>query len=1424
MTQYLTLIFILLSGLATGQELAFNVELLDVEKSPVKTNDLEDIFSTPNGAFLLHLNNEERIVSFFNQDSVVELFRFVEPLDFVGATEEGVYMLKGEESSPQDLLFLDVNGNLETLTDGPVELQFVHQLGESILVFGESVGVRRYTKGEAVIILREEYLGCLCSDRFFEFNGQLVFPTRHHTAVTDGTIEGTITLSSNTGGTSVSVNDKLLFFWPGGILLSYDPVTKAIVNLSTEHPNFTDDFYWLGHYVVTEQGFLFVAETNDSGKELYITDGSPESTRLLLELNPGEEDGVNLLEGSPVVVDGHLLFYGGANINNPHLWISDGTVEGTNQIFGVIQHPGTENSFEGDIVNNKLMLLQGTAHQTFNDPDYIYVYDFEEPELGLVPIDTLHYNILRATKYVLDDHIVFRRRVDDLDGDLLYSYGINPGSLHILKELAYADEVNSISPNHLMVNFKGDYLAPDTLLFYQGGEDRITSSLPVYSQSSQLRTPVWAFETDRGPYVYSFSEQHGEAIHALDLQTSSVSLKVDLFQNNDGLYGVPSRILGDKILFHFDDEHPSAPLQLLSTTDLRTDTLVFEGDAQWSFGLSLLGGTGDKFYFKNVWGNSFDLLEIDLESKIVKKLNHLFPDESFDNYSTLLWLNGKIYHQGFNHLHTPERRTASLFEIDPITEETRILTADTMSFFNSILNTSMATDGEHLYFSKKFADGVRPAAYDPVSGLIVPVGPFQELSGYVFKQIGEKMYVDYSAPFDPGSYPVSINGLGNRMEVHFTSSHSEPIALEDYILSVFTARGLLVSIDKLTGDTTGLLEMGLETYRDITPISNKEAIFMARLHDSQPWAIWRTDGTPSGTRRVMFLPIPEGYYGPSASAFGSYVTLVLGGDNHLFIFDPSTETLQLVDPLQQATARKGVINNALYYTAYDSLFGIEMHRLRITPPDYISDTVFYDLNMNGAKDDDEPGIPNARIMSSGERSQVVYTNREGVYKLPVKDGTTYTLEILPATCYNTLTTPQSYQISYSQDSSYSLPFGYAALNGNAELRALLNSGTIRCGFEHDFWLTILNDGCLPLAGEGSVTFPEEMAFIESDEAPLSNENNTLIFAFDTLQPGSSQRYRIRFRLPDENFAGLPIDLAAAAGAMDVDGAMIESDTFAYSEILRCAIDPNDKQVSPSRTEPSNSNYTQIDETIRYTIRFQNTGNDTAFTVRIEDQISESLNLETLKPLAASHPYSVAVRNDRTLVFLFEDILLPDSTTNLPGSQGFVTFEINAHPGLEDFSSIDNTAGIYFDFNQPVITNTVASTFVEFLDEDQDGFLFYEECNDRNFDINPNAAEIPNNGIDENCDDLDDFPVSSTQALQGTLRCFPSPTSGLLALTYTDNTPLNGELYSASGVRIRKFSFQKTLSLNLSALPAGLYLIRLYSPEEGRGAVIRVVRE
>jgi uncharacterized repeat protein (TIGR01451 family) len=113
-----------------------------------------------------------------------------------------------------------------------------------------------------------------------------------------------------------------------------------------------------------------------------------------------------------------------------------------------------------------------------------------------------------------------------------------------------------------------------------------------------------------------------------------------------------------------------------------------------------------------------------------------------------------------------------------------------------------------------------------------------------------------------------------------------------------------------------------------------------------------------------------------------------------------------------------------------------------------------------------------------------------------------------------------------------------------------------------------------------------------------------------------------------------------------------------------------------------------DEWIDYTVRFQNTGTDTAFTVVIRDELDVDLDVMSLQITGASHPFTPSFGEGRELVLTFNDILLPDSTTDLLGSQGFVRYRIRPSSTVAVGAVLENTAGIYFDFNPPIITNTV----------------------------------------------------------------------------------------------------------------------------------------
>lgn len=150
----------------------------------------------------------------------------------------------------------------------------------------------------------------------------------------------------------------------------------------------------------------------------------------------------------------------------------------------------------------------------------------------------------------------------------------------------------------------------------------------------------------------------------------------------------------------------------------------------------------------------------------------------------------------------------------------------------------------------------------------------------------------------------------------------------------------------------------------------------------------------------------------------------------------------------------------------------------------------------------------------------------------------------------------------------------------------------------------------------------------------------------------------------------------------------ENDEEPYISILcmenRDSYDPNEKRAYPKGF--SDAHYIEANTELEYVLHFQNTGTDTAFTVVIEDQLSQYLKPASIRTGVSSHPYTYTLNVDGKLTFTFEDIMLPDSNINEAASNGYVKFKIDQQRDLPIGTVINNEAAIFFDFNDPIITN------------------------------------------------------------------------------------------------------------------------------------------
>ena len=173
-------------------------------------------------------------------------------------------------------------------------------------------------------------------------------------------------------------------------------------------------------------------------------------------------------------------------------------------------------------------------------------------------------------------------------------------------------------------------------------------------------------------------------------------------------------------------------------------------------------------------------------------------------------------------------------------------------------------------------------------------------------------------------------------------------------------------------------------------------------------------------------------------------------------------------------------------------------------------------------------------------------------------------------------------------------------------------------------------------------------------------------------------------------------------------------------------DPNDILAYPAGYRSEHR--IDANQDIEYTIRFQNTGTDTAFNIAIENVIDPSLDIESLIPGSASHEYVLTILENGSLKFDLYNVLLPQSAVNNSGSNGFVSYRISQKVDLPIGTQISNTADIYFDFNDAIVTNTyrhlIGEEFIEVILDDKTILLDNELVSAPNPAIDIMRVEVP----------------------------------------------------------------------------------------------------
>jgi uncharacterized repeat protein (TIGR01451 family) len=234
----------------------------------------------------------------------------------------------------------------------------------------------------------------------------------------------------------------------------------------------------------------------------------------------------------------------------------------------------------------------------------------------------------------------------------------------------------------------------------------------------------------------------------------------------------------------------------------------------------------------------------------------------------------------------------------------------------------------------------------------------------------------------------------------------------------------------------------------------------------------------------------------------------------------------------------------------------------------------------------------------------------------------------------------------------------------------------------------------------------------------------------------------------------------------------------YSPVVVSSYDPNFKEVQPAGTGPTGI-ITAADTILEYMVHFQNLGTYKAKDVIVLDTLDNNLDWTSLHPVYQSHNCKVTMEQVGTykvVKFAFNNIDLPAQMDDDIRSNGMFTYTIHRMPGLAVGTQIHNSASIYFDYNEPVKTNTTLNT------------------------IGGTTAIGVTEAIDEVANTFSVYPNPAQQTFNALIS---SESDAFADLTLSDVT---GKVLITKSIRLRKGT--QAIATDVSQLVSGLYIVNL----------------
>ena len=346
----------------------------------------------------------------------------------------------------------------------------------------------------------------------------------------------------------VEFNDKLYFAANDGetgrALFVSDGTTEGTQLVKDIYPenNSQSRFYFrnLSNLTEFDDKLYFASDNGESGKELFVSDGTAEGTQLVKDIYPGEDPYGNKNASSPHYLtefDGKLYFTADDGVHGEELFVSDGTAEGTQLVKDI--YPGE------DPYGNKNSSAPSDLVE-FKDKFYFAAND------------GVHGNELFVSDGTAEGTQLLVDLNEETDGN---SYGSSPSDLVEFNDKLYFAAYDGES-TELYVS---DGTAEGTQLLYPGKDQ---------DGNGHVWDPDNLVEFNDKLYFTADDGEHGIELFVSDGTAEGTQLVADLNPGEGGSYASKLTVVGDELFFSADNGQTGTELFKLTADDSTDETTV----------------------------------------------------------------------------------------------------------------------------------------------------------------------------------------------------------------------------------------------------------------------------------------------------------------------------------------------------------------------------------------------------------------------------------------------------------------------------------------------------------------------------------------------------------------------------------------------------------------------------------------------------------------------------------------------------------------------------------------------------------------------------------------------------------------------------------------------------------------------------------